>query len=147
MDEIDFNILSELQENARLTMIELGRKVGLTSPTVTERVRRLEEQGVIKQYTTQVSAEKLGRHVTAYILMEPKDCKQYVQFAASHPDVIECHRIAGMYSYLTKVVTETVHTLEAYIDSCLTLGKPTTLIVLSSPVANSPIQPVKSTSE
>ncbi|MFT8363298.1 MAG: Lrp/AsnC family transcriptional regulator [Sporolactobacillus sp.] len=139
MDEIDAAILSELQINARLTMIELGRKVGLTSPTVTERVRRLEEHGVIKRYTAQVSAEKLGRHVTAFILMEPKDCQKYVQFAANHPEVIECHRIAGMYSYLTKVVTESVHTLESYIDGCLPLGKPTTLIVLSSPIEAKPI--------
>ncbi|MFX3618145.1 MAG: Lrp/AsnC family transcriptional regulator [Sporolactobacillus sp.] len=140
MDEIDLDILSELQENARLTMIELGKKVGLTSPSVAERVRRLEEQGVIKKYIAQVTAEKLGKSVTAFILMEPKDCIKYVQFAVEHPDVIECHRIAGMYSYITKVVTESVHTLEDYINACLKLGKPTTLIVLSSPVEQKPIK-------
>ncbi|MDD9149931.1 MULTISPECIES: Lrp/AsnC family transcriptional regulator [unclassified Sporolactobacillus] len=140
MDEIDLDILSQLQENARLTMIELGKKVGLTSPSVTERVRRLEEQGVIKKYCALVSPEKLNKHVTAFILMEPRDCKKYAQFAAGYPDVIECHRIAGMYSYLTKVVTESVHTLEDYIDACLEYGKPTTLIVLSSPVERKPIR-------
>ncbi|WP_100488337.1 Lrp/AsnC family transcriptional regulator [Sporolactobacillus pectinivorans] len=140
MDEIDLGILSELQENARLTMIELGKKVGLTSPSVTERVRRLEEQGVIKKYTAQIAAEKLGKRVTAFILMEPRDCKKYAQFATGHPDAIECHRIAGMYSYLTKVVTESVHTLEDYINDCLKFGKPTTLIVLSSPLEQKPIK-------
>lgn len=66
--------------------------------------------------------------------MEPRDCNKYKKFAMEHSDVVECHRIAGMYSYLTKVVTESVHTLEDYINLCLEYGKPTTLIVLSSPV-------------
>lgn len=136
MDNTDLNILSHLQENARLTMMELGKIVGLSSPAVTERVKKLEEQGVIIKYSAIISPEKLNKQITAYILMEPKDCKKYVQFAVDHPDVIECHRIAGMYSYLNKIVTESVTTLEAYIDSCLEYGKPTTLIVLSSPVEN-----------
>ncbi|SFG16352.1 Lrp/AsnC family transcriptional regulator [Sporolactobacillus nakayamae] len=141
MDEIDWSILTQLQENSRQTMIELGKKVGLTSPSVTERVRRLEDQGVIKKYGALVAPEKLNKRVTAFILMEPKDCMKYVQFTKEQPDIVECHRIAGMYSYLTKVVTESVHTLEDHINACLEYGKPTTLIVLSSPVEQKAITP------
>ncbi|MET1248918.1 Lrp/AsnC family transcriptional regulator [Sporolactobacillus sp. STCC-11] len=141
MDEIDWSILTQLQENSRQTMIEIGRKVGLTSPSVTERVRRLEDQGVIKKYGALVAPEKLNKQVTAFILMEPKDCMKYVAFIAKQTDVVECHRIAGMYSYLTKVVTESVHTLEGHINACLEYGKPTTLIVLSSPVEQKAIVP------
>jgi DNA-binding Lrp family transcriptional regulator len=139
MDEIDWDILSELQENARCTMIELGKKVGLTSPSVTERVKKLEEKGIIKKYSAVISPEKLNKHVTAFILIEAKDCKKYPKFVATQPEVIECHRIAGMYCFLTKIVTESVHTLENFIDACSDYGKPTTLIVLSSPIEQNPI--------
>ncbi|PHE69507.1 AsnC family transcriptional regulator [Bacillus wiedmannii] len=134
MDQTDLKILSHLQENARLSMVEIGKLVGLSSPSVTERVRRLEEQGVIISYRTIVNPKELKKHITAFVLMEPRDCNKYKKFAMEHSDVAECHRIAGMYSYLTKVVTESVHTLEDYINLCLEYGKPTTLIVLSSPV-------------
>ncbi|WP_069840063.1 Lrp/AsnC family transcriptional regulator [Bacillus sp. F56] len=132
MDDTDLQILSHLQRNGRLTMVELGKLVGLSSPSAAERVRKLEDKGVITGYSANICYEKLNKHVTAFILMEPKSCKHYAAFATSHPDVAENHRITGMYSYVTKVVTESVHTLEDFIDASMAHGKPTTLVVLSS---------------
>ncbi|AZV48724.1 Lrp/AsnC family transcriptional regulator [Bacillus sp. PK3-037] len=132
MDDTDLQILSHLQQNARLTMVELGKLVGLSSPSAAERVRKLEDKGVITGYSADICYEKLNKHVTAFILMEPKSCKHYAAFAAAHPDVAENHRITGMYSYVTKVVTESVHSLEDFIDASMAHGKPTTLVVLSS---------------
>lgn len=117
MDDTDLQILSHLQRNGRLTMVELGKLVGLSSPSAAERVRKLEDKGVITGYSANICYEKLNKHVTAFILMEPKSCKHYAAFATSHPDVAENHRITGMYSYVTKVVTESVHTLEDFIDA------------------------------
>ncbi|MDM5300731.1 Lrp/AsnC family transcriptional regulator [Bacillus subtilis] len=132
MDDTDLHILSHLQRNGRLTMVELGKLVGLSSPSAAERVRKLEDKGVITGYSANICYEKLNKHVTAFILMEPKSCKHYAAFATAHPDVTENHRITGMYSYVTKVVTESVHTLEDFIDASMAHGKPTTLVVLSS---------------
>lgn len=132
MDDTDLHILSHLQRNGRLTMVELGKLVGLSSPSAAERVRKLEDKGVITGYSANICYEKLNKHVTAFILMEPKSCKHYAAFAKAHPDVAENHRITGMYSYVTKVVTESVHTLEDFIDASMDHGKPTTFVVLSS---------------
>ncbi|MCY7761863.1 Lrp/AsnC family transcriptional regulator [Bacillus spizizenii] len=132
MDDTDLHILSHLQRNGRLTMVELGKLVGLSSPSAAERVRKLEDKGVITGYSANICYEKLNKHVTAFILMEPKSCKHYAAFVKAHPDVAENHRITGMYSYVTKVVTESVHTLEDFIDASMDHGKPTTLVVLSS---------------
>ncbi|MCB4340347.1 HTH-type transcriptional regulator LrpC [Bacillus subtilis] len=129
MDDTDLQILSHLQRNGRLTMVELGKLVGLSSPSAAERVRKLEDKGVITGYSANICYEKLNKHVTAFILMEPKSCKHYAAFAKAHPDVAENHRITGMYSYVTKVVTESVHTLEDFIDASMAHGKPTTLVV------------------
>lgn len=76
MDDTDLKILSHLQENARLSMVEIGKLVGLSSPSVTERVRRLEEQEVIISYRTIVNPKEL-KHITAFVLMEPRDCNKY----------------------------------------------------------------------
>ncbi|MFD0694536.1 Lrp/AsnC family transcriptional regulator [Paenibacillus sp. GCM10027628] len=141
MDEIDKKIIEHLQENARLSMTELGKIIGLTSPAVTERVRKLEDAGVIVAYRAVVAPDKLEKRVTAYILMETEHCKKYVEFVKIYPDVVETHRITGAFSYLTKITTASVLTLEAFIDASMAYGKPTTLIVLSSPVEHRPLIP------
>ncbi|WP_043930964.1 Lrp/AsnC family transcriptional regulator [Bacillus sp. EB01] len=134
MDEIDGLILQRLAENARVPMTELGKAIGLTAPSVTERVKKLEDRGVIAGYSASINQKKLGKHITAFVLFDTDKCKQFVQFCEGYPDVAECHRLAGQYSYLVKVVTQDVSTLEAFIDQTMKYGKSSTLIVLSSPV-------------
>ncbi|MET3290909.1 UNVERIFIED_CONTAM: Lrp/AsnC family leucine-responsive transcriptional regulator [Brevibacillus sp. OAP136] len=134
MDQIDQNILYHLQHQARISMTELGKCVGLSQPAVTERVKRLEEKGVIEQYRTIVSPEKIGKHSTAYILFHSRDCYAFVDFCRSSPEVVECHRISGEHNYLLKIVTDSTRSLEEFAIKSDKYGTYTILIVLSSPI-------------
>ena len=142
MDQIDKNILLCLQSQARLSMTELGKIVGLSQPAVTERVRRLEDKGVISQYRAIVSPEKINKHATAYLLFHSKDCNKFVQFCKETPEIMECHRISGQYNHLVKVVTESLSSLEQVINLLGTYGDSTTLIVLSSPIDHKELVPI-----
>lgn len=138
MDEIDQSILIQLQENARISMTELGKRVGLSTPATNERVKKLEDKEIIKGYRAIINPEKLNKDVTAFILFDTKQGKQFKEFCKEQPAVVECHRLAGQYSYLVKVVTESVKILEEFIDATLPFGEPTTLVKLSSVVEYKP---------
>jgi DNA-binding Lrp family transcriptional regulator len=139
MDPTDLKILEELQANGRITMTELGKKVTLTAPAVAERLRKLEEKGIIQNYSAAINPEKVNKPITAYILFDTDRCKPFVEFCKSYPDVIECNRLAGQFSYIVKVVTSSVGQIEHFIDSTMMFGKSTTLMVLSSPIKSRPI--------
>lgn len=134
MDEIDRHIVSLMQENARISVTELGKRIGLSTPAANERLKRLEERGVITGYRAVINPEKLGKHVTAFILYDTTRCEAFREFCRQQPSVMECHRLAGQYSYLVKVVTENVRALETFIDESMAYGQPSSLINLSSPV-------------
>lgn len=134
MDELDRDILKNLLFNSRISMTELGRTIGLSAPSVTERIKKLEEKEVIKGYTAVIDYKKLNKSITAFVLFDTDKCKEFVEFCSTYPDVMECHRLAGQYSYLVKVITEDVLSLEKFIDLTMKYGKSSTLIVLSSPV-------------
>lgn len=135
MDQIDTNILFHLQNQARLSMTELGKLVGLSQPAVTERVKRLEESGVIEEYRTIISPQKIGRSSTSYLLFRTRDCHAFLDFCRSSPEVIECHRVSGEHNYLLKIMTDSIADLEAFGDRCDQYGTYTTLIAMSSPIA------------
>ncbi|MDN4075022.1 Lrp/AsnC family transcriptional regulator [Fictibacillus terranigra] len=140
MDKIDEKILVCLQENGRISITELGKKVGLSNPAVNERVKKLEDKNIILGYRAIVNPEAINKAITAYILYNTTRCKPFVSFCKDHPDVIECNRLAGQYDYLIKVVTDSVKTLEVFIDRSMEFGKPSSLINLSSPVMNKAIK-------
>jgi Lrp/AsnC family leucine-responsive transcriptional regulator len=142
MDQIDKQILLYLQNQARISMTELGKTIGLTSPAVTERVRRLEEKGIIKEYRTVVSRETIGKQAMAFILFRATYCATFYEYCQSAPEVIECHRISGgEYNHLLKVITESLPALEKFENEILKFGKFATSIVLSSPIENKPLIP------
>src|SRR5688500_2543549 len=97
LDDVGLNILFELQENARISFSELGRRVGLTSPAVAERVRRMEDAGIITGYHAHINPQKLGRSITAYIRMDAIDgnTQPLRRLVAEMPQVLECHYITG----------------------------------------------------
>lgn len=132
MDKIDNEILQQLQRNAKISMKELATIVHLSSPAVIERVKKLEEQGIIKGYTTDVDLKKINRSIQAIILFKSIDCKSLSNFCNAHPDVLECYRVAGEISYIVKIATYSVETLEQFIDEAMPYGTPSTNIVLSS---------------
>lgn len=132
MDQIDKNIVSILQSNAKISMKDLAEAVHLSSPSVTERVRKLEEQQIIEGYHAHVSLKKMNRPISALVLFESRDCKALAAFCHSHPDVLECYRVAGEISYIVKLATSSVESLEQFIDDSMQYGTPSTNIVLSS---------------
>ncbi|MGG2094984.1 Lrp/AsnC family transcriptional regulator [Bacillus sp. S13(2024)] len=134
MDKIDERIVSELQKNAKISMKDLAEIVHLSSPAVIERVRKLEDNHTIEGYHASVSLKKLDRNIMALILFKTKECKALMNFCHNHPDVLECYRVAGEISYIAKVATHSVESLEMFIDEAMKYGNPSTNIVLSSHV-------------
>lgn len=132
MDNIDTEILRQLQLNAKISMKELATIVHLSSPAVIERVKKLEEQGSIEGYTTKVNLKKMDRSIQAIVLFKSIDCKSLSNFCNAHPDVLACYRVAGEISYIVKLATYSVETLEQFIDAAMPYGTPSTNIVLSS---------------
>ncbi|MBM7605921.1 DNA-binding Lrp family transcriptional regulator [Metabacillus crassostreae] len=139
MDNVNREILTILQNEGRISMTDLGKKVALSTPAVTERVRRLEEQGVIEGYKANINPDKIDKPVKAFILVETHRCKAFREFCKNNPVVIECHRLTGQYSYLVKVVTDNNESLERFIDETMEYGQPYTMINLSSPVLHKSI--------
>lgn len=136
IDEIDWKILKELQENARLTFAELGRRVGLTTPAVIERVRKLEDANIITGYRAEIDTAKVGFPITAFIRMSITgvDYSHIIEVAQKSNEVLECHRGTGGDSFIMKVAVADVEHLQTLIDKLTPYGITTTSIVLSSPV-------------
>ncbi|PHA31144.1 Lrp/AsnC family transcriptional regulator [Bacillus wiedmannii] len=132
MDQIDKKIVGLLQSNAKISMKDLAEAVHLSSPSVIERVRKLEEQQIIEGYHAHVCLKKINRPISALILFKSTNCKSLSNFCYNHPDVIECYRVAGEISYIVKLATYSVESLEKFIDDSMQYGTPSTNIVLSS---------------
>lgn len=141
VDGLDKNIIMILQDQARISMTELGKAVALSQPAVTERVRRLEEKGIIDHYRAVVSLEKLNKSIVAYLLFHTKSCESFVDHCKNSLDVLEMHRISGQYNFLVKVISESLHSMENVINEMGKFGDSTTLIVLSSPIEHSKVVP------
>jgi len=141
LDSLDWAILSELQENARLSYAEIGRRVGLSAPAVTERVKSLEESGVIDGYTTRIRPEKVGLPVSAFIRIRfhGADLETFFEQVRSHEAVSECHRVTGSDDIVLRLRAASVNRLEEHLDAFLDYGEITTSIVLSSAVEDRPI--------
>ncbi|TDL76163.1 Lrp/AsnC family transcriptional regulator [Peribacillus frigoritolerans] len=136
MDPTNRQILNILQADGRVSMTVLGKKVSLSVPAVTVRVRKLEDQGIIKGYKAEIDNVKIDKPVQAFVLMKTHRCKAFREFCRENPLVIECHRLTGEYSYLVKIVTKSYELLEGFIDSSMEYGEPLTMMNLSSPVSN-----------
>ncbi len=136
LDPINVRLLRELQRAPRLPIAALARRVRMSAPAVTERVRRLEEGGVIAGYRTDVAPKALGLPVAAYVRIRPApgQLENIADLAQRTPEVVECHRITGEDCFLLKVHVSEVDRLEGVLDRFLAFGQTTTSIVQSSPV-------------
>ena len=143
LDATSWELLRALQTDARLSFSELGRRVGLSAPAVAERVRKLEEAGVIVGYHARVCPEKIGYALMAFVRMESpsEKCPIVSAFVADLPEVLECHRITGSDSFILKVIVASVAHLEALLDRLMPYGQLTTSVVLSSPVKSRVVEP------
>jgi Lrp/AsnC family leucine-responsive transcriptional regulator len=137
LDDIGWRILAVLQEDARLSFSELGRRVGLSPPAAAERVRRLEDAGIITGYRVELALEKLGFPMTAIIrVTAPEEKFRHLKTTVRDlAEVLECHHVTGTDSLVLKVAAVSVAHLERVIEALGRHGTPTTGIILSSPVA------------
>lgn len=140
IDAVNVRVLQELQRDPRLTMSELGRRVGMSSPAVTERVRRLEEAGVIQGYRLDLNPAALGLPIAAYIRIRPNSGQlpRIAELAQQIPEVVECYRVTGEDCFVLKVHIPAIDQLDRLLDSFLLYGSTTTTIIQSSPV---PLRP------
>ncbi len=145
LDDTGWHLLHALQQNARLSYSELGLRVGLSSPAVAERIRRMEDAGIISGYHAEIDRAKVGFPITAIIRMSASaggSCTRLTAFALEIPEVLECNRVTGSDALIMKVMASSVEHLEAIIDRLSAHGQLTTSIVLSAPVTRKIITPL-----
>ena len=135
-DAVDRLLLGELQEQGRVSLAELGRRVGLSAPAVAERLQRLEAAGAILGYRALVDPRALGFSLTAVIRIRPapRELSKVAELARDTPEVVECNRITGDDCYLMRLHLRDVEHMEEVIDRFAIYGQTTTSIVQSSPV-------------
>lgn len=136
LDELDAKILRALTEDARTSMAELARLVGLSPPSVSERVRRLEEAGVIQGYRAQVDPRALGLMLSAYLRIRPipGQLKKVATVLQGLEAVVECDRVTGEDCFIAKAHVRSVEELEKLIDQVMPYAMTNTSIIQSSPV-------------
>jgi Lrp/AsnC family leucine-responsive transcriptional regulator len=142
LDPTNLRLLEELQRDARTSLAELGRRVGLSPPAVGERLRRLEQEGVITGYRVEVDPRALGFTLGVHLRVRPgpRQLKGVADLARQCGEVVECHRVTGDDCYvMTAYVRDVVH-LEELIDRFAAYGQTTTSIMQSSPVPRRSLQ-------
>ena len=143
LDDANLRLLTELQQDARLSFAELGRRVGLSSPAVAERLARLEEDGVIQGYHAEIDPRALGLTLGVVIRIRPapRELHKVAELAQRTPEIVECQRITGEDCYFMKAHVRDVEHLEELIDQFAVYGQTTTSIVQSSPVPRRHVAP------
>lgn len=136
LDEIDARLLEALIENARISITDLARRVGLSAPSVSERVKRLEEAGVIEGYSVRINPEALGLPLSAWLRIRPVpgELKTVAEILRGLPEIVECHRITGEDCFIARAHVRSVEDLEALIDEVIPYAMTNTSIIQSSPV-------------
>jgi Lrp/AsnC family leucine-responsive transcriptional regulator len=138
LDRISWKIIEELQQDGRLSWAELGRRVGLTTPAVAERVYRLEKLGVIRGFHADISLERLGMPIQIFVRLSvagpETTVRAFQQQVKKWMEVLECHRVTGSDSFIVKARVVSVMHLERLLDKLGHFGSTSTATVLSSPV-------------
>lgn len=139
MDNLDLGILEILKENGRATASDISRRIKLSVPAVSERMRRLEESGIIQEYTVRINREELGYKLLAIISVnigQTGNIQGFRSTITKYPEVIECHHMAGEYDYMLKVLLRDTSDLEEFISRKLKsikgVEKSNTQVVLST---------------
>jgi Lrp/AsnC family leucine-responsive transcriptional regulator len=135
LDYTGWQLLRELQQDARITYAELGRRVGLSLPAIAERIRKMEEAGIITGYRAEVDPAKIGYPVTAFIWIRTagEHSLQKMKVIVPHlPEVLECYHLTGVDYFIIKVVVDSIQGLEQVIERLQPYGQTTTSIVLST---------------
>jgi Lrp/AsnC family leucine-responsive transcriptional regulator len=144
MDSVDWRILAELQADARLSQNELSRRVNLSAPSVAERVRRLSDAGVINGYSARVDPAALGRPVQAFVQLDCYGPRCILKDSAvlDWPEILELHRVTGDGCSLLRVAVADIGQFQDLVDRLAAYGKPTSSLLLASPLAWKPVEPL-----
>ena len=136
LDDTDRRLLAELQEDARLSLAELGRRVGLSSPAVADRLKRLTDDGIVRGFRADVDPRALGYALSVIIRVRPapRQLHDVAELARRTPEVVECHRITGEDCFFMKAHVRSVEHLEEVIDGFSAYGQTTTSVMQTSPV-------------
>jgi len=136
MDELDVDLLKILQKNARITISELSKKIALSRPSITERILRLQEKGIIEEFTARVSLTAINRATILFIQLSSLKVSniEFEQMIKEDKDVLECHRVTGNTSYFIKAAVKDMSNMKLLIDRLMPYGDINTTIVLESPV-------------
>lgn len=134
IDKMNWLILSELQQNARTPLTEISKKVGLSSPTVGERIQKMEDAGVISGYNAKLNTETLGYTLGVYISIKIRfgQVKNFEDYIQTVPEICECHKLTGNDCMLMKGYVRDPKHLEALNSKLATYGELTTSLILSS---------------
>ena len=145
IDNLNWKILKCLQENARMSNTEIGRRVGVSSPAVSERIKKMEDAEIIETYTTVVSPFKAGYQLKAIVTLRAfmGMLKPFLEKVKTYDEVINCYRITGNENIVMEVVLKNQKHLESFIDQLISYGETKTQIVLSHVVKHSEVKPLK----
>lgn len=145
IDVLNSKILRCLQENARLSNAEIGRQVGISSPAVSERIKKMEDLGIIEGYKTIVSPFAMGYQFKAIITLRAfmGKLKPFLEKVRTYDEVINCYRITGDENIVMEVVLKDQKHLEAFIDQLISYGESKTQIVLSRVVKQKAVASIK----
>lgn len=143
LDNTDWEILRHLQADGRIRFAELGRLVSLSAPAVSERVRRMEEGGVIGGYSAVVNPSAVGLAMTAFIRVAttPQTFQKVAELPSTVSEIVDCHRATGNGCFVLKVRVRDVAHLERVLDRIMPLGEPETSVVLSTTAEGRPVTP------
>jgi Lrp/AsnC family transcriptional regulator, leucine-responsive regulatory protein len=143
LDGTNLRLIAELQGDARMSLAELGRRVGLSSPAVSERIRRLELEGVITGYRAEVDPRRVGYGLGVHIRIRPapRQLADVAELARATDEVVECHRVTGDDCFVMIAYVRDVEHLEALIDQFAAFGQTTSSIMQSSPVPRRAVKP------
>lgn len=144
IDSLNWKILKCLQENSRMSNVEIGKRVGISSPAVSERIKKMEDAEIIQGYTTFISPFKAGYQLKALITMRAfmGMLKPFLEKVKTYDEVVNCYRITGNENFVMEVVLKDQKHLEAFIDQLIIYGETKTQIVLSHVVKYSEIKPL-----
>ncbi|WP_018151716.1 Lrp/AsnC family transcriptional regulator [Leeia oryzae] len=140
-DNYDHKILACLQRDARMSHAEIGRQVHLSQPAVSERIKRLESNGVIRGYHADVDPVKLGYSITAVIRVASQQGRPYEDYVTNKPEVVDCYTVTGEDCAVLKVLATDIPHLQKLIEELNQFGSTSTAIVLSTHVTGKPVLP------
>lgn len=136
LDDVSLRLLEELQRDARISYSALARRVGLSTPTVIERIRKLEDAGIIAGYGVRLNAAALGLGVIALIEVKtnPTQYQKVLEFARTTPSVRECYFVTGDNSFMARILVKSIDELQGLIEKMGMFGATRTSVVLSQPI-------------